>query len=185
MVPQVCITNRHLVEGDFLEQVRRVARLHPEKIVLREKDLSEPAYEQLAAKVLSICQEEGVSCVLHYYPAAAIHLQVPAIHLPLPVLRKLSECEKRRFTEIGVSTHSTEEAVEAQALGATYITAGHVFVTDCKKGLAPRGLAFLEKVCASVSIPVYAIGGIHDANQDACMRAGAAGVCRMSDFMRS
>ena len=38
-IPQICITNRHLVTGDFLEQLRYVAGFHPEKIILREKDL--------------------------------------------------------------------------------------------------------------------------------------------------
>ena len=43
-----------------------------------------------------------------------------------------------------------------------YLTAGRVFVTDCKKGLAPRGFDFLHEVCSSVKIPVYAIGGIRE-----------------------
>ena len=37
-----------------------------------------------------------------------------------------------------------EEAIEAQKLGATYISAGHIFATDCKKDLPPRGLEFLK-----------------------------------------
>lgn len=37
--------------------------------------------------------------------------------------------------KIGCSIHSVEEAVEAQKLGASYITAGHIYATDCKKDL--------------------------------------------------
>ena len=40
------------------------------------------------------------------------------------------------------------------------MTAGHIYVTDCMKGLAPRGLGFLKDVCSTVNVPVYAIGGI-------------------------
>ena len=50
--------------------------------------------------------------------------------------------------------------MEAERLGATYVTAGHIFTTDCKKGLPPRGLDFLKNVCDAVTIPVYGIGGI-------------------------
>ena len=57
-------------------------------------------------------------------------------------------------------------------------------MTDCKKGLAPRGLEFLRKVCESVSVPVYAIGGICNANIDLVRKAGAAGACVMSGLMR-
>ena len=59
------------------------------------------------------------------------------------------------FNLIGVSVHSVEEAIFAEKMGAGYVTAGHIFLTDCKKGLAARGLPFLKNVCESVGIPVY------------------------------
>jgi thiamine-phosphate pyrophosphorylase len=96
----------------------------------------------------------------------------------------MSETQKARFRVIGASCHSVEEALEAQQLGCTYITAGHVFATDCKKGLPPRGLDFLRAVCAAVDIPVYAIGGINSENLQDVMKCGAAGGCIMSGLMR-
>jgi thiamine-phosphate pyrophosphorylase len=78
-----------------------------------------------------------------------------------------------------------EEALEAQTLGCTYITAGHVFETDCKKGLPGRGLEFLRKVCAAVDIPVYGIGGIDADNIVQVRAAGASGACLMSSLMVS
>ena len=104
-------------------------------------------------------------------------------HRVLPVLRELSYADKKHFERIGTSCHSVEDALEAQRLGADYITAGHVFVTDCKKGLAPRGLDFLRNVCYSVDIPVYAIGGISPDNIASVRKCGAAGACVMSGFM--
>ncbi|MFR9001159.1 MAG: thiamine phosphate synthase [Anaerobutyricum soehngenii] len=50
--------------------------------------------------------------------------------------------EKSHFQIIGASCHSLEEAKEAQNLGCTYITAGHIFLTDCKKGLPREGTSF-------------------------------------------
>ena len=73
---------------------------------------------------------------------------------------------------------------EAQDLGCTYITAGHIFLTDCKKGLPGRGLPFLEEICKTVRIPVYAIGGISSQNIESVRKTGAAGACIMSGFMR-
>ena len=97
---------------------------------------------------------------------------------------EMPEEQKQKFLVRGVSVHSVEDARLAEQCGATYLTAGHVFVTDCKKGLAPRGLDFLHEVCSSVKIPVYAIGGINDKNAASCIREGAAGVCVMSGYMR-
>ena len=76
-----------------------------------------------------------------------------------------------------------EEAKAAEANGCTYITAGHVFETGCKAGLPGRGLAFLKAVCGSVSLPVYAIGGITPQNMPDILNAGAAGGCMMSSLM--
>ncbi len=84
---------------------------------------------------------------------------------------------------MGASCHSVEEAREAEALGCTYLTAGHIFATDCKMGAPPRGLDFLRSVCAAVALPVYAIGGISAGNFCAVRRCGAAGACVMSGAM--
>ena len=81
--------------------------------------------------------------------------------------------------------HSVSEAVEAEKLGVSYLTAGHIYVTDCKKGLPPRGLPFLQNVCQAVQIPVYGIGGIKidEAQLHELKNAGAAGGCVMSGMM--
>ena len=86
---------------------------------------------------------------------------------------------------LGCSVHSVQEAREAETLGADYLIAGHIYATDCKKGLPPRGLDFLEEICRSVSLPVYAIGGIRpDQEQiEKTLAAGARGLCVMSGAM--
>jgi thiamine-phosphate pyrophosphorylase len=83
----------------------------------------------------------------------------------------------------GASAHSLGDAKKAQELGASYITLSHIFETDCKAGLEPRGLEFLHEVCEKISIPVYALGGICAENEEYAIKAGAAGACRMSDYM--
>lgn len=181
----ICVTARNLCGGDFMEQLAKIAEAAPKYIVLREKDLDESEYRTLAEKAIEICSNSETKLILHYYWKTAIELGKDSIHLPLHILRELSAEYKRRFSLIGVSCHSVEDALEAKALGAGYITAGHVFATDCKKGLPPRGLDFLREVCQSVDMPVYAIGGISPENFSQVMEAGASGACVMSGFMKS
>lgn len=181
----ICITDRKLAEGSFLKQIKSIAEASPKAVILREKDLSEEKYEELAVEVLEICRKEGIMCILHTYHDVAIKHGAHGIHFPLPYLRKFSCAVKGKISVIGASVHSTEEALEAQSLGATYITAGHVFETACKEGAAPRGLPFLENVCKSVFIPVYALGGVSASNAGQCIKVGAAGLCMMSEFMKS
>lgn len=179
----ICVTNRKLCQEDFLTRIQRLARAHPAAILLREKDLTETEYMELARKVLCICKTHSVPCMLHNYANAAHQLQHDALHLPLPMLRTLTIQQRHTFKVLGASCHSITDAKEAESLGCTYITAGHVFDTDCKKGVPGRGLDFLQEVCASVSIPVYAIGGISPDNYASVKEAGAAGACIMSSSM--
>lgn len=179
----LCVTNRALCEEDFLTRLARVAKARPAAILLREKDLSPAEYAALAGEVLALCRRYGVPLILHTFWREALELGHPAVHLPLPVLRGLTARERGSFSVLGASCHSAEEAREAQALGCTYLTAGHVFPTACKPGLPPRGLPFLEEVCSAVSIPVWAIGGVTPARMPAVRAAGAAGGCIMGAFM--
>lgn len=189
MYKLLAITNRHLCKNDFLVKIEDICKLNKKNteiesvsIVLREKDLLEDDYKDLAVKVLKICKKNNTECILHTYYNVARELNCKKIHLPLHVLKeKTSICKE--FNEVGVSIHSVNEAIEAVKLGATYITAGHIFATDCKKDIKPRGLSFLSSVCSSVNVPVYAIGGISSVNAEKTINAGAKGICIMSGLM--
>ena len=77
---------------------------------------------------------------------------------------------------LGLSAATPVEAREAEAAGAAYVGAGAVWATPSKADAAPIGLDGLAEICAAVSIPVVAIGGIDPSNAGDCIRAGAAGV---------
>jgi len=181
----LCVTNRRLCREDFLSRIEGIAACHPAGIILREKDMTPDAYKSLAEQVIKICARHDVTCILHSFVNVALELHAEAIHLPLHILRSMTPEEKTQFRIMGASCHSAEEAVEAQTLGCTYITAGHVFETDCKKGLPGRGSSFLQDVCGAVHIPVYGIGGINAENIRQVRAAGASGACLMSSLMVS
>lgn len=178
----VAVTNRKLVTGDFLEQIRRVCRQRPKMVVLREKDLSLEEYIRLAEQVRKVCEEENVPLYLHGYAQAAKVLDIRRLHLPLESLRTLKKPVE--WEVLGTSCHSVEQMEEAVALGATYLFLGNIFETDCKPGLPGKGLELLREVCEKCPVPVYAIGGVTMERMKEILKAGAAGGCMMSGFMR-
>lgn len=188
----VCITNRHLFEHieteggqpSFLARLERIAAAHPAAIVLREKDMEEGDYEALAREVQAICRRHQVPFIAHTYARVAAQLGAGALHLPLPLLRRLRESREALPAHLGTSCHSLEDVREAERLGCSYLIAGHIYATTCKPGLPPRGLAFLHEVTAAAHLPVYAIGGITPARLKEVREAGAAGGCAMSSLMR-
>lgn len=173
------VTNRKLYTRPIEEQIRRIIKNKPIGIILREKDMDRDEYRDLAVKIIDICRENNIELMLHSYVDVAIELDYKKIHLPLHIARTL-EGKISFFDKIGISIHSVEEAIEAETLGASYITAGHIYKTDCKKDLEPRGLDFLKKVCNSVAIPVYGIGGINLNNIEEVKSCGARGGTIMS-----
>lgn len=187
---KIAITNREIFRKyhpganseEYAGYIRRLAE-KLDYIILREKDLTEAEYEKFARLVLDGWKETQEKLILHTYVGAARRLGHRRIHLPMPEFVRWQK-DLDDFAEKGVSTHSLDDALYAQEHGADYITASHIFATDCKRGLEPRGLDFLHEICEKVTIPVYALGGIHAANEASVIQAGAAGACRMSDYLK-
>ena len=235
----ICVTNRKLCKGyekygfdAFYDRISEIVNMkqdiRPASIILREKDLSEEEYREVAKRLKTICDRAGVVFCAHNYALVAEELGTPA-HFPLHVLEKLVRDKKISKTNprnsgmlneisngmpdgrsngmpdgrsnnildgrseiynlmrYGASCHSVEDALCAYKLGCDYVTAGHVYITDCKKGLAPRGIDFLKKMCDSVPIPVYGIGGIDLESDkiDEVKQTGAKGACIMSGYMKA
>lgn len=188
-LPLIAVTDSASCSRPLPEQIERLAKLtelRPQAVILRAKALDKAAYRTLALQAQQSCEAAGIPLILHSDWQLAREIGISMLHLPLALLRQISEYERAYFTWLSTSVHSVGEAQEAQALGATVLIAGHIYTTRCKAGLAPRGLCFLQAVCNAVSLPVYAIGGIgFDAAQHAELQAnGARGACVMSAYMR-
>ena len=166
------------------ERIETLCRLGVRRIVLREKGMPVPDYEKIAEEFVDVCRRYCVISVISHHKELAIRLGSDELQLSVDELRKDPGIVKK-IRRVCVSVHSREEATEAQSLGASSVTAGHIFATDCKKGVPERGLGFLRDVIGSVDIPVYAIGGIDLDVIDETYHTGASGVCLMSTMMNA
>lgn len=195
------ISNRKLCENENLEkQIEKIFSAYERKIILknfdivaltlREKDLNKNEYLKLIEKVYPICQKYKINLILHqnYDLNLDDKYKIDGIHLSYNIFKSLNENIKaeliKKYKRIGVSIHSLDEAKEVENLGASYVIAGHIFETDCKKGLEPRGLKFIEDLSSALSIPIFAIGGIDEKNSLSVINSGAFGVCMMSSIMK-
>jgi thiamine-phosphate pyrophosphorylase len=103
---------------------------------------------------------------------AAVQLEADGVHLG----QDDAGAERARAAGLllGRSVATLEQALAADA---DYLGAGPVWETPSKRDADPSlGLDGLRELCAAVSIPVVAIGGIDASNAAECIRAGAAGV---------
>ena len=195
------ISNRKLCENENLEkQIEKIFSAYEKKIILkkieivaltlREKDLNKNEYLKLIEKVYPICQKYKINLILHqnYDLNLDDKYNIEGIHLSYSIFKSLNENIKaeliKKYKRIGVSVHSLNEAKEVESLGASYVVAGHIFETDCKKGLEPRGLKFVEDLSSALSIPIFAIGGIDEKNSQSVINNGAFSICMMSTLMK-
>lgn len=195
------ISNRKLCENENLEkQIEKIFSAYQRKIILenfeivsltlREKDLNKNKYLKLVEKIYPICQKYRIDLILHqnYDLRLDNKYNIKGLHLSYNTFKSLNKNIReeliRKYKKIGVSIHSIDEAKEVEMLGATYIVAGHIFETDCKKDLEPRGLKFIQELSLILTIPIFAIGGINQENSHLVINSGAFGICMMSSLMK-
>ena len=125
---------------------------------------------------------------VHNFADFALRVGKRNLWLPLGVLRGFSaargaEFLRANFKKLVASCHSEAEAREALELGAGAICLSHIFATDCKAGLAPKGLNLIRAVRGFYGGEIYALGGITPRNFASVLRAGADRIAVMSSAM--
>jgi len=158
-----------------------VSSIHPyvDFIHLREK--TKTARE--LAEIISALFANGVpseKLIVNDRVDVAAVFKVKGVQLAYHSLNATFVKESFPTFRIGCSVHSLEEAINAERDGADYCLYGHVFETECKPKVLPRGLQELEVIVKQTSIPVIAIGGIKPSNVEPILHTGAAGIAVMS-----
>lgn len=182
----ICVSQKRACVCDYFLRVEEIFQCSPFAFVLREKEISPEEYRELALKVRSIAEKYSSPLFLNGNFDLACELGL-GTQLSFQTYRELSESP----VPVGISVHSKEEAEyivqTPKKVPVSHIIAGHIFVTDCKKGLAPRGLDFLASVCAAVGkkYPVFGIGGITPEKMPLLREAGAFGGAVMSSCMQT
>lgn len=140
----------------------------------RDKNSTDAEFLTVARSLRELTLRKGALFVVNDRVSVAQLVHADAVHLghlDLPVE------EARRLVgdsmAIGRSTHSLQEALQAQTQGADYIGVGPVFSTPTKPDYPAVGLELIRRVAESVQIPWVAIGGIDLSNLPLVLSAGA------------
>jgi thiamine-phosphate pyrophosphorylase len=170
------------------DSIRRAAAAGTGWIQIREKDLAARPLVELARFAVAETRGTATRVLVNDRLDVALAVDAAGVHLGEDSLSLKVVSEWRRSTGrvdflVGVSCHSLESAHAAERGGADYIIFGPVFATPAKAAFGPpQGIERLREVCASVEIPVLAVGGVNLENMRACVAAGAAGVAAIRLF---
>ena len=170
------------------DSIRRAAAAGAGWIQIREKELDSRSLVELARFAIAETRENSVRVLVNDRLDVALAANAAGVHLgekslPIEVVTEWRRSTGRLDFLVGVSCHSLESARAAERGGADYIFFGPVFATPSKAAFgAPQGTERLREVCASVGIPVLAIGGVNAENARECIAAGAAGIAAIRLF---
>ena len=150
-------------------------------VQLREKHLDHDAFLNEAQRFVALCREKGVISIINDAVDIAAAVGADGVHVGQSDLaagraREVLGPDKL----IGVSAHTVEEALAAQAAGADYLGVGAAFVTGTKADAAPISRDTIRAITEAVDIPVVAIGGISRDNITELAGCGLDGVAVVS-----
>lgn len=161
------------------ELVRAGAKI----IQLRMKDTDKSEILKTACEFRKICSDYGTLLIVNDFPDIALEAEADGVHLgqddnPFEGIKKYSD-----KLIVGVSTHSKEEALEAQEKGATYINLGPIYSTATKKTqIAPIGTNIIKELSPILKIHFTVMGGIKAKNIPELVAAGAKTIAMVTEL---
>jgi len=181
------ITDRKLITSHFslFSSVEEALKGGLKAVQLREKDLGTRDLLDMAYRMRELTTMYHAKFFVNDRVDIARAVEADGIHLrkesiPAHAIRKTF----RDRLIIGVSTHSRDEALDAEKSGADFITLGPIFHTPSKmKYGKPIGIDALRKVRTEISIPIFAIGGVKLNTVEEIKEAGADGAALISAIL--
>ena len=168
----VLITGK-LASADALTAAREAVAGGADVIQLREKEMEDGEFYQLALMMRQVCGTQAIFLV-NDRPHVAKLVRADGVHvgqgdLPVNLVRRLIGQDKI----VGKSTSNPELANLAVRDGVDYFAVGPVFETKTKEHRAPVGLEYVRWAAQNAKIPYFCIGSINRQTLPQVLQAGA------------
>ena len=182
MLRLYAVTDRSWVGKQTLyEQVEDALKGGVTLVQLREKTLSKADFIREAIEMRALCHRYHVPLIINDRVDVALESGADGVHVGMEDM-SVAEIRKKVPREfiIGATCKTVEQAKEAEKAGADYMGVGAVFPSPTKQNAIRITNEQLREICAAVSIPAVAIGGISLDNISTLCGCGAAGVAVVS-----
>jgi thiamine-phosphate pyrophosphorylase len=173
---------RQVTRGTLLSAVAQFIACGGRAIQLRERDLTTREQLDVARAIEELARPTGTKLLINDRADLAAVTNADGVHLretslPVPVARRIVGADRL----IGISAHSVDGVLQAEAQGADFAVLGPIYETPSKREYGPPlGLHILGRACRRARIPVFAIGGITASRAREVRGAGAFGLAVIS-----
>lgn len=159
-------------------------------VQLRDKESDKETVLREAQTIRKLLSNTKILFIVNDYPDIAKIVNSDGIHLGQ---KDLSIETARRILGsnkiIGISCHTLNEAIIAEARGADYVSMGPIFSTSTKLEYRPIGLDIIKKIKRKIRIPFFVIGGINEKNVEQVLSLGVkrvavcSAVCKAKNIL--
>ena len=188
IVKAIGLPERLLITGvaknlcEFTEKLERAFDAGVKDLILRVENLSPQQHLDLVLSAAQMTRQNKsilqLNTLFENYRQFADHLDMTAIGLHINS-HQLAMFDQRPVAEnvlFGASCHNGVELRQAIDLGVDYVLLSPVLPTASHPGAETLGWPLFTELVASVNVPVYALGGMHNEHLVQAKQSGAQGI---------
>lgn len=183
------LTNHYMISGKFsgvddaLNKFDRALSSGIKLCQLRAKGLSTVEFSEIARAAIQMCHKAGAKILLN----GPINLledfpEADGVQLASNVIYEYSHRPIGSDKLLGVSTHTDEDIQQALKIGADFILLSPVKETSSHPGVPGIGWDVFADKAKSITVPVYALGGMGPEDVQVAKQKGGQGVAAISGF---
>ena len=167
----------------FLTRARRALGRGVRLIQLREKSFGDEVLARLANELLAMTRACGARVLLNGEEQVARRLGCDGLHWTSA--RLLAARQRPQGILCAASCHDRIELTRAVELEVDFVVLGPVFPTPSHAAAPALGWDRFEELARAMPVPVYALGGLAQADLEQAMARGAHGVALRRDAWSS
>lgn len=183
MLPRFCaITGAFRSLNDFTEKFSRLFSYQHKMVQLRIEKFSLKQHSEYLKVVKEVC---GKDIQLQVNASVDEFLKIDSdlklgLHLNSHRLMQLKSRPLNKNILMGASCHSLAELKQAEKIQADYVYLSPVRSTESHPDANVLGWEKLKEMIEQINIPVYALGGMSEADLIPAIQSGAQGIASIS-----
>lgn len=175
-----------ILNGDdvtiLLIQLQKLLNQGITLIQARVKGLSEVEVSQFFNQAIPLCQQAGAVLLVNSAVKNARTFNVQGLHLTSYDLLTLTE-KPQGYCWVSASCHNRIELERAEKIDLDFVVIAPVLATKTHPDTVPLGWERFKQLAASTYLPVYALGGLSQAEKLKAQYCGAVGIAGISTFL--
>ena len=181
LLPEIyVITPDHL---DWVAQLPELLQRGVRLIQLRLPGVSKTQLQTLLSRIQPLVKQYRCNLLLNRQVEWVASLSLQGVHLSAAQLKTYTNRPLSTDYWVAASCHTVEDLQLAQALSVDFIVLSPVKATLSHPQAEPLGWSQFALMCAQVSIPVYALGGLCRDDIAQARQSGGQGVAGIRAFL--